>query len=220
MAQLTPTTADCVVLTDWIIGSNLGVRSLLLVFYWRGRREMLQVKQGAVVHTWADEVWNWKNWFPLGLILLIMLLFEESICDVFGYGVVDFLEETFLTAAVFMLGFILAVVIAGSGLRSLLGAWKPALILPAIIWSPLTAFEVYAHYEMSHALAPVKLNFAHRAEGGSRVSAGSALKYEDLLLERDALLRDYCYIRLGGWREKDGQADLTAVYVFTACLEK
>jgi len=33
-------------------------------------------------------------------------------------------------------------------------------------------------------------------------------------------LRDYCYIRLGGWREKDGQADLTAVYVFTACLEK
>lgn len=173
---------------------------------------MLQVKQGAVVHTWADEVWNWKNWFPLGFFLLVMLLLEELIHDFFGFGVMDFLEETALTAVVLTFGLSLAMIIVGSGLRSWLGAWRPALILLAISWSPLAAFEVYAHYEMSHALAPLKLNFEHRAEG--------TLNFDDLLVERDALLREYCYIKLGGWHQRGEKADLTAVYVFTACIER
>ncbi len=181
---------------------------------------MLQVKQEAVVQTWADEVWNWKNWFPLGFVLFTLLLLGETVRDLFGYGVMDFLKETFLTLAVFTLGLSLAVVIVGSGLRSLLGAWKPVLILLAIVCSPLSAFEVYAHYEMSHALAPLKLNFAQRAESGLHQMTSGPPKFNDLLIERDALLNEYCYFRLGGWRERGEQVDLTAVYVFTACIER
>ena len=181
---------------------------------------MLRVKQEVVVQTWMDEVWNWKNWFPLGFILLVLVLLEETVRDAFGLDLGAFLKETIMTVTVVALGFMLALLVLGSWFRVRTGTWRTSLILLGIGLSPLGVFEIYAHYEMSHALAPLKQNFTERAEGRSHDMVSGAGKFDDLLVKRDAVLREYCYLELGGWRAGGGSTDLAAVYVFTACTER
>lgn len=181
---------------------------------------MLQAKQEVVVQTWMDEVWNWKNWFPLGFILLVLVLLEETIRDSFGLDLVAFLKETIMTVTVVSLGLMLAMPVMGMVFHFWVGAWRTSLILLGIVFSPLAVFEIYAHYEMSHALAPLKQNFMERAEGRSHGLVSGAGKFDDLLVKREAVLREYCYLELGGWRAGGESTDLTAVYVFTACAER
>lgn len=178
---------------------------------------MLQV---TVVRTWMDEVWDWKNWFPLGFSLTVMFLLEEAIHDSFGLDFPAFLKETIMAVTLAVLGFLLVLLALGSWFRIRTGAWRIPLALLGISLAPLVVFELYAHCEMSHALAPLKQNFTERAEGRFHGVQSGAGKFDDLLVRRDAVLREYCYLELGGWRAGGESADLTAVYVFTACAER
>ncbi|MHB8831495.1 MAG: hypothetical protein ACYC44_05280, partial [Patescibacteria group bacterium] len=93
---------------------------------------------------------------------------------------------------------------------------KRGALLSCVALAPLTIFLIFAHLDMSCALAPLKNEFnEHVTAGGNQ---GGQLLLADLTKERDRHLATYGYVRLGGWRSSGNECDCTAIYLFVGAF--
>jgi len=171
-----------------------------------------------------DNPMHWWLGVTLALVLIIAAV-QDAGKELFGLGVAECLTEAVSVSFVLLLIMgVKALSLFGMGL---LANWniKRLSLMVGLVLLPLACFLVFAHCEMSHALMGQKLEFKKRVTAWQHERTSKCVEascgFVDLqavLQERDSLLNDYGYVRIGGWRTGTGDPDCSSVYLFTAGL--
>jgi hypothetical protein len=161
----------------------------------------------------------------LGAVALAMLAAQDFVRQNLALDVPQALFETLALMLVLVLPYALAVGITVLVASYLTWDVRRSFLLSLIVLAPQAIFMAYAHFTMSQALVPLKLNFKERivtvkTDGRYRracnAEGGEASPYADILAARDQLLREYGYLRLGTCQAGDDEGECHAVYLFTA----
>lgn len=156
-------------------------------------------------------------WVILGALLLASVALRDIALKTFGLDLSQTLMELALTALVICLPAIILMGIVAVVWHVLKWDTGHGILLSGIALLPLIIFLLYAHLEMSRALAPLKLEFnecaAMHGDQGIRTASLVAITKT-----RDRRLAEYGYIRLGGWRTSGNVSDCTAVYLFVGAF--
>jgi len=156
-------------------------------------------------------------WVLLGAAVLISIALRDITLKTFGLDILQTLMELALTTLVICLPAITLMGIVAVMWHVLKWDTSHGILLSAIALLPLVIFLLYAHLEMSRALAPLKIEFSERAAG----SNGQDDKTSSLVAitqVRDRLLANHGYVRLGGWRTSGNECDCTAIYLFVGAF--
>lgn len=148
-----------------------------------------------------------------GLVATVLASLSDLIRKTFGLSVVQMITELAIAVVTIVLPATLIVLMATCIWHALKFEARRSAMLSGLALAPLIIFLLYAHLEMSYALAPLKIEFDQRVAATPNREGGS-LPLTDLIKARDRYLAEYGYVRLGGWRTSGNESNCTAIYLF------
>lgn len=155
-------------------------------------------------------------WLMLATFVVMAILLGDFAKRNFGLTVSQLAMEIVLVVSIVLFSAALFVIISTLVMRVFGIRLKRGLILAGLAMAPLAVFLICAHFDMSLALAPLKIEFAERAELSNGQERGQSLA--EVVAVRDRYLAKHGYIRLGGWRASASESDCSAVYLFAGAF--
>ncbi|MDD5726827.1 MAG: hypothetical protein PHC53_05530 [Patescibacteria group bacterium] len=170
------------------------------------------IKERLAIPIKEDHGTNIHWWVILGAAILVLMALYDITRQTFGLNLTQVFVELALVTIIICLPATVLVVLATAVWHALKQSSRQGALLSAIALAPFSIFMIYAHFDMSRALAPLKNEFNERVTaGGDRVGQPSLA---NLTKARDQYLAAYGYVRLGGWRTNGNECDCTAIYLF------
>ncbi len=171
------------------------------------------IKEKLAIPIKNDQGTKTHWWVILGAAVAVAMALQNVTRQTFGLNITQVFVELALVIIIICLPATILVVLATAVWHALKRSSRQGALLSTIALAPLSIFMIYAHFDMSCALAPLKIKFNQRVTASSNSNDGQLL-LADLTKERDRHLAAYGYVRLGGWRTSGNECDCTAIYLF------
>ena len=174
------------------------------------------IKEKLAIPIKNDQGTKTHWWVILGAAVAMAMALQDIARQTFGLNITQVLVELALVTIIICLPATILVALATAVWHALKRSSRQGALLSTIALAPFSIFMIYAHFDMSHALAPLKNEFNERVTTSS--DRAEQLSLADLTKARDQYLSAYGYVRLGGWRTNGNECDCTAIYLFVGAF--